>query len=71
MSEFCPVCKCYFGNCALLRSSHFQLYPLHEHTTISTRDEYEKTTKVQPKEDIVLTENLSGKTRRRRKEQIE
>jgi hypothetical protein len=70
MSEKCLVCGSPFS-CGLSRTSHFALYPLHEHTTISTRDEYEKTTKVQPKEDIVLTENLSGKTRRRRKEQIE
>jgi hypothetical protein len=38
------------------------LYPLHEHG---------HATAAEVKEDFVLTENLKGKTRHRRKEQIE
>jgi hypothetical protein len=59
MSESCPVCKSPF-TCGLSRTSHYHLYPLHEHGHASAV--------IEVKEDIILTENLQGKTRRRRKE---
>jgi hypothetical protein len=59
MSDKCGCCGSPF-TCALSRTSHFVLYPTHEHGHASAVTEV--------KEDFVLTENLKGKTRRRRKE---
>jgi hypothetical protein len=53
----CGCCGSPFS-CGLSRTSHFMLYPLHEHTAPQPST----------KEDAVLCENLKGKTRRRRKE---
>jgi hypothetical protein len=61
MSDCCPFCRSPF-TCALSRTSHYRLYPSHEHG---------HPTATEVKEDIILTENLRGKTRRRRKEQEE
>jgi hypothetical protein len=61
MSDSCKVCGSPFS-CGLSRTSHFLLYPTHEHGHASVTE---------VKEDIILTENLQGKTRRRRKEQEE
>jgi hypothetical protein len=56
MSDSCSVCHSPF-TCALSRTSHFALYPSHEHGHACTVDKAEEAS---------LVENLKGKYRRRK-----
>jgi hypothetical protein len=56
MSEVCPFCRSPF-TCALSRTSHYHLYPTHEHGHPCTADKAEEAS---------LVENLKGKYRRRK-----